>query len=297
MRASAGLRDRDRDRDRRRAAPTTRSIVVDGRHLRVDVTPGSRGQRSGPAGLGGQLPLLLINGIGASLELLQPFVDALPGTSDVIRFDPPGVGGSPAPALPYRIGGLCRLIARMLSTLGYDRVDVLGISWGGGVAQHFAAFQPGRCRRLVLVSTATGSLMVPARPGVLARMVTPRRYLDPGYLLSVAPELYGGSARDDPARIGEFMHAENRVGASKGYLYQLAAAAGWTSLPFLPLIRQPTLIMAGDDDPLIPLPNARVLHALIPRSRLHVYHGGHLGLVTEAAEHAPVVSRFLGEPT
>jgi poly(3-hydroxyalkanoate) depolymerase len=292
MRASAGLRGHGRGR----AAPTTRSIVVDGRHLRVDVTPGARAQRSGPAGLAGQVPLLLINGIGASLELLQPFVDALPGSSDVIRFDPPGVGGSPAPALPYRIGGLCRLIARMLSALGYDRVDVLGISWGGGVAQHFAAFQPGRCRRLVLVSTATGSLMVPARPGVLARMVTPRRYLDPGYLVSVAPALYGGSARDDPARIGEFMHAESRVGASKGYLYQLAAAAGWTSLPFLPLIRQPTLIMAGDDDPLIPLPNARVLHALIPRSRLHVYHGGHLGLVTEATEHAPVVSRFLGEP-
>jgi poly(3-hydroxyalkanoate) depolymerase len=305
MRASAGLRGRDRDRDR--GAPTTRSIVVDGRHLRVDVTPGARAQRSGAAGLADQadsadpadpadqVPLLLINGIGASLELLQPFVDALPSTKDVIRFDPPGVGGSPAPALPYRMGGLCRLIARMLSTLGYDRVDVLGISWGGGVAQHFAAFQPGRCRRLVLVSTATGALMVPARPGVLARMLTPRRYLDPGYLLSVAPVLYGGSARDDPARIGEFMHAENRVGASKGYLYQLAAAAGWTSLPFLPLIRQPTLIMAGDDDPLIPLPNARVLHALIRRSRLHVYHGGHLGLVTEAAEHAPVVSRFLGE--
>jgi poly(3-hydroxyalkanoate) depolymerase len=291
MRVPAGLRGRDRDR----AAPSTRSIVVDGRHLRVDVTPGARARRSGD-GTAGQVPLLLINGIGASLELLQPFVDALPATSEVIRFDPPGVGGSPAPALPYRIGGLCRLIARMLSTLGYDRVDVLGISWGGGVAQHFAAFQPDRCRRLVLVSTATGALMVPARPGVLARMVTPRRYLDPGYLVSVAPVLYGGSARDDPARIGEFMHAESRVGASKGYLYQLAAAAGWTSLPFLPLIRQPTLIMAGDDDPLIPLPNARVLHALIPRSRLHVYHGGHLGLVTEAAEHAPVVSRFLGEP-
>ena len=291
MRAFAGLRGRDRGR----ALPTTRSIVVDGRHLRVDVTPGARARRSGPDNLAGQVPLLLINGIGASLELLQPFVDALPTTSEVIRFDPPGVGGSPAPALPYRIGGLCRLIARMLSTLGYDRVDVLGISWGGGVAQHFAAFQPDRCRRLVLVSTATGALMVPAKPAVLARMVTPRRYLDPGYLISVAPVLYGGSARDDPARIGEFMHAESRVGASKGYLYQLAAMAGWTSLPFLPLIRQPTLIMAGDDDPLIPLPNARVLHGLIPRSRLHVYHGGHLGLVTEAAEHAPVVSRFLGE--
>jgi poly(3-hydroxyalkanoate) depolymerase len=290
-------------RPRGRAAPTTRSIVIDGRPLRVDVTNSPRTPRTmrllrapGAELASGRVPLLLINGIGASLELLQPFVDELPRTAEVIRFDVPGVGGSPPPAMPYRITGLCRLIARMLTALGYDSVDVLGISWGGAVAQHFAAFQRTRCRRLVLVSTATGSVMVPARPAVLARMVTPRRYLDPGYLRTVAPLLYGGSARQDPDRIREFMHAQSRVGSPKGYLYQLGAAAGWTSLPFLPLIRQPTLIMAGDDDPLVPLPNARLMHALIPRSRLHVYHGGHLGLVTEAPEHAPVVSRFLGEP-
>jgi poly(3-hydroxyalkanoate) depolymerase len=279
--------------------PTTRSIVVGGRHLRVDVTH-ARSARS-PLGMpreqeADRVPLLLVNGIGASLELLQPFVDEMPPSTEVVRFDPPGVGGSPPPIMPYRIGGLCRLIDGLLSILGYERVDVLGISWGGAVAQHFAAFRRRRCRRLVLVSTATGSLMVPARPAVLARMVTPRRYLDPGYLRTVAPLLYGGSARDDPDRILRFMHAESRVGSSKGYMYQLAAAAGWTSVPYLPMIRQPTLIMAGDDDPLVPLANARLMHALIPRSRLHVYHGGHLGLVTEAAEHAPVVSRFLGEP-
>lgn len=269
---------------RRRAASSTRSIVVGGQPLRVDARAGSAAD----------VPLLLINGIGASLELLQPFVDELPASLEVIRFDPPGVGGSPLPALPYRFGGLCRLIARMLTALGHDRADVLGISWGGAVAQHFAAFQRHRCRRLVLVSTATGALMVPARPAVLARMLTPRRYIDPGYLRSVAPALYGGSARTEPDRVREYMHADSRVGSPQGYLYQLAAGAGWTSLPFLPLIRQPTLIVSGDDDPLIPLANARLLHALIPRSRLHVYSGGHLGLVTEAAELAPVVSRFLG---
>jgi pimeloyl-ACP methyl ester carboxylesterase len=43
----------------------------------------------------------------------------------------------------------------------------------------------------------------------------------------------------------------------RGYLHQLAAGAGWTSLPFLPWLRQPTLILAGDDDPIIPLVNAR----------------------------------------
>ena len=79
----------------------------------------------------------------------------------------------------------------------------------------------------------------------------------------------------------------------RGYVYQLMAAAGWTSLPWLRLIKQSALILAGDDDPIIPLANARLMHLLIPRSTLHVYRGGHLGLVTEAAELAPVVDGFL----
>jgi poly(3-hydroxyalkanoate) depolymerase len=266
------------------AAADVRSIVVSGRQLRVAVRRGD----------GTRVPLLVFNGIGASLELLQPFVDALDPSLDVIRFDVPGVGGSPLPALPYRFTGLCRLASQLLDTLGYDgAVDVLGISWGGGVAQHFAVAARRRCRRLVLVATATGAIMVPARPAVLARMITPRRYTDPRFLERVAPALYGGSARTEPDRVRALMHAESRVGSPRGYLYQLGAGAGWTSVPFLPLLRQPTLILSGDDDPLIPLANARLLRLLIPNSRLHVYRGGHLSLVTEAAGLAPVVDSFL----
>jgi poly(3-hydroxyalkanoate) depolymerase len=261
-----------------------RSIVVAGRQLRIAVRHGD----------GTRVPLLLFNGIGASLDLLQPFVDALDPSLDVVRFDVPGVGGSPLPAVPYRFSGLCRLTARMLDALGYGgAVDVLGISWGGGVAQHFAVTQRRRCRRLVLVATATGAVMVPARPEVLVQLATLRRYLDPGYLERAAPTLYGGSARTEPGRVSTMMHGQSRVGSPRGYLYQLGAGAGWTSLPFLPLLRQPTLILAGDDDPLIPLVNARLLRLLIPNARLHVYHGGHLSLVTEAADLAPVVDRFL----
>jgi poly(3-hydroxyalkanoate) depolymerase len=261
-----------------------RSIVVAGRQLRVAVRHGD----------GTRVPLLLFNGIGASLDLLQPFVDALDPALEVIRFDVPGVGGSPLPPRPYRFTGLCRLTAQLLATLGYDEaVDVLGISWGGGVAQQFAVTARRRCRRLVLVSTATGAIMVPARPAVLVRMITPRRYLDPWHLQQVAPTLYGGAARDDPEWVSAMMHAQSRVGSPRGYLYQLAAGAGWTSLPFLPLLRQPTLILSGDDDPLIPLANARLLRRLIPNARLHIYHGGHLSLVTEAAELAPAVDAFL----
>jgi len=275
------------------STPNVRSVAVGSQLLRVAVRPARRRGRGRTATT---TPLLLLNGIGASLELLQPFVDALDPAIEVIRFDVPGVGGSPLPATPYRFTGLCRLIGQLLTELGYDRVDVLGISWGGALAQHFAAVQAPRCRRLVLVSTATGMLMVPARPSVLARMATPRRYTDRGYLAEVAGDLYGGSARTDPRRVAAAMNSGNRVGSRTGYLYQLAAGLGWTSVPFLARIRQRTLIVSGDDDPIIPLANARLMHRLIPGSVLHVFNGGHLGLVTEATELAPVISQFLATP-
>ena len=261
-----------------------RHVGVGGQELRVSVRRGHDEQRD---------PLLVINGIGASLEALQPFVDKLDESVSVIRFDPPGVGGSPLPPGPYRFSGLCRQIAALLSHLGHERADVLGISWGGGVAQHFAAFHPTRCRRLVLVSTATGTIMVPAKPGVLMRMITPKRHTDPGYLERFAPHLYGGSARTDPGHVGAHLQGHHHPPSPRGYFYQLAAGLGWTSVPFLPLLRQPTLIISGNDDPIIPLANAHLMHRLIPDSRLHIFSGGHLGLVTEAAQLAPVVERFL----
>jgi poly(3-hydroxyalkanoate) depolymerase len=262
---------------------TVRTVAVGGQHLRVAVRPGD------PA----RTPLVLAGGIGASLELLQPFVDALDPSIEVLRFDVPGVGGSPLPRLPYRLPALARLIARLLDQLGYRSVDLLGISWGGGLAQQFALCHRDRCRRLVLAATSTGMLMVPARPKVLARMATPRRYLDPDHAVRIAADLYGGTMRSDPSRARALLHGRTRVGPRRGYLYQLVAGAGWSSLPLLPWIRQPTLLLAGDDDPIIPLLNARIMRRLLPDAELHIYHGGHLGLLTEAAELAPVVDRFL----
>jgi poly(3-hydroxyalkanoate) depolymerase len=170
---------------------------------------------------------------------------------------------------------------------------VLGISWGGGLAQQFAFQNPRRCGRLVLASTATGALMVPANPFVLRKMITPRRYRDPDYATSVAAELYGGRMRREPELVKKLLYKDSRLGARRGYLLQLAAGAGWTNLPFLPFIRQPTLLLAGRDDPLIPLVNARIMHRLLPHATLHAYDDGHLGLVTQAHELAPIVAHFL----
>ena len=205
----------------------------------------------------------------------------------------PGIGGSPAPVVPYHLATLPSLLAGLLDQLGYEQADVLGISWGGGLAQQFALSRPDRVRRLVLVATGPGSLMVPGRPWVLLRMLTPRRHRDPGYAARIAGELYGGSARKDPIVARDLLHATTRLGPARGYFYQLLSSLGWTSLPWLPKLRPRTLILAGDDDPIIPLVNARIMHRLIPRSKLHVYHGGHLELATDPERLASAVEAFL----
>jgi poly(3-hydroxyalkanoate) depolymerase len=238
-------------------------------------------------------PLLLCNGIGASLEVLQPLVDALHPDRGVVRFDVPGVGGSPLPRTPYTMAVLASWVGALVTDLGFARFDVLGLSWGGGVAQQLAFHCPRRVRRVVLVATGTGSLMVPARLEVLAKMMTPRRHRDPAYAAGIAGDLYGGTLRSDPERGAALLHQARPVGPKRGYYYQLAAGVGWSSLPGLPFLRQPALVLAGDDDPIIPVVNAHLMARLIPRAQLHVYHGGHLAVLTESDELAPVIERFL----
>ena len=184
--------------------------------------------------------------------------------------------------MPYNFAMLAWFLGRLLDRLGYDEFDILGISWGGGLAQQLAFQHPRRCRRLVLVSTATGSLMVPANPWCWRKMLTPRRYRDPGYARSIAAQLYGGRLRDEPELARTLLHEHSRIGSRCGYLLQLLAGVGWTSLPALPFVRQPTLILAGTDDPIIPLVNARIMPGYCPHATLHVYDDGHLGLFTQA---------------
>jgi poly(3-hydroxyalkanoate) depolymerase len=259
----------------------TRFVDVAGRRLRVAIREGD----------GRRPPLLLCNGLGVSLEGLQPFVDALRPETGVIRFDVPGVGESPTPVLPYRMWGMARLTSQLLNALDVPRVDVLGVSWGGALAQQFALQRPHRCRRLILVSTALGVPgSIPGRPRVIPEMLTRRRFDDPEHARQVAPKIYGGKARSEAQSIPIFAHMRvNR----RGLLYQQLAALGWTSLPFAPFIRQPTLILTGDDDPIIPRVNGRLMRQALLNSELRIFHDGHLGLVTSADELAPIVEDFL----
>jgi poly(3-hydroxyalkanoate) depolymerase len=236
----------------------------------------------------------MLNGIGANIELLGPFVDAL-ATPTVITFDVPGVGGSPTPVSPYRPSGVARIAEGLLDHLGHSAADVLGVSWGGAIAQQFAFQCRARCRRLVLAATSPGFLMVPAHPSVLLKMATPRRYLDKAHANRIAGDVYGGAFRRDSAIVADTLR-HVRFSSRGGYYLQLAAAWGWSSLPWLFTLRQPTLILAGADDPLVPPINASIMQWLMPDARVEVLDCGHLFLVTRAEESARLVESFLMEP-
>jgi poly(3-hydroxyalkanoate) depolymerase len=259
-----------------------RYVNAGGQRIRVNVRHGDG------------VPLVLCNGIGASLEVLDPLVEQL--DCAVVRFDVPGTGGSPTSIAPYGFPYLAWVLGRVLSKLGMGAVDVLGLSWGGALAQQFAFQNPRRCRRLVLVATGTGALMIPAHPRVLAKMVTPRRFSDPDYAASIAGELYGGTVRSHGEDVAQLFVKQLHAGSKIGYLHQLLAGSVWTSLFALPAVRQETLIVAGTDDPIIPVINAHIMNALLPHSRLYLHAGGHIDLVHNAAEIAPAIEKFLNEP-
>ncbi len=259
-------------------------VATGGQRIRVRYRPG----------IG--VPLVLCNGIGASLEVLDPLVDALDPERPVVRFDVPGTGESPVSALPYGFPYLAWVLGRILDQLDIGVLDILGLSWGGALAQQFAFQNPLRCRRLILVSTGTGAIMVPGNPRVLAKMVTPKRFRDPAYAASIAANLYGGAAREHGQEVGELLIRQLHAGSKIGYLHQLMAGAVWTSIFALPAIRQRTLLIAGEDDPIVPMINARIMNRLLPRSVLHRHAGGHVDLITNSAALAPVIDDFLGPP-
>ena len=265
---------------------STRHVSVAGQRLRVSVEAGDG------------VPLLLCNGLGASVELWEPLRRALRG-SPTIAFDAPGVGGSDTPPCPPTIRHLATTVAGLLDELDVTAVDVLGVSWGGALAQELACRHPARVRRLVLAATTPGVFAVPGDPRALAILATPLRYWSRSYFERVAPTLYGGEVLDDPAllRRQAWIRFNHQVGL-RGYAWQLLAPRRWTSLPWLHRLPQPTLVLAGDADPIIPIANGRILARRIPDATLHVVHGGgHLFLLTRAGEMAPIIRDFLSPPT
>jgi poly(3-hydroxyalkanoate) depolymerase len=258
---------------------------VDGHLLRVSVAG------EGP-------PVLLIMGLGGNIEMWAPLEGELHARGfQTIAYDASGTGHSPPRHVPLRPHGLARQAAHLLDALGLPHAHVLGVSFGGGVAQQLALRNPHRVRRLVLASTACGLGGVPGNPVALSLLATPLRYYSPRFLQATAKWMYGPVADSDGTLMRQQAHARrSRPPTPWGYVSQLYATAGWTSLPWLHRITAPTLVLTGAKDPIVPPINARILGARIPNATVRVVpDAGHLLLMDHAAESAKVIADFLSD--
>jgi pimeloyl-ACP methyl ester carboxylesterase len=236
-------------------------------------------------------PLLLLGGLWGQVRLWDDVLPHLAGFR-TIAFDAPGIGETDLPKRPYGIRRLASFAAHVLDGVGVARAHVLGVSLGGAVAQQLARSYPERVNRLVLASTSYGVLGFPGRPDALVQFLRPTAYASMKGLERNAGRIFGGRLRERPELVHRW-HFRPPTNL-KAYVFRLAATAGWTSLPWLRCVQAPTLVVHGDDDPIVPLLNARVLARIIPNSRLHVVAGGgHLLLLDSAAEVLPMITAFL----
>ncbi|MCF6292774.1 MAG: alpha/beta fold hydrolase [Robiginitomaculum sp.] len=236
-------------------------------------------------------PLLFFNGIGANLELVAPLGESFT-RRDIVTFAIPGVGRSKPTFLPYRPWQMAKLARKVMDHFGYGLMDVMGVSWGGALAQQFAFQYQKRVGKLVLAATSPGVIMVPGKLSALSKMTNPRRYIDPDYMKKNFKTLYGDETGKADKHILNLMPPHPR-----GYLYQMLAFSGWSSLPFLPFLKIPTLIMAGDRDNIVPLANAKLLKMALKYPQIYVVKGGgHLFMVSKAREIVPVMREFFDGP-
>ena len=209
--------------------------------------------------LGTGQPLFLVPGIGCSADMWQPFVGYFPNRR-IVSFDAPGAGRSSTPYYPVSVTALAALAAVVLDEREIDCTDVVGFSYGGAIAQQLAYDHPERVRRLVLAATNCGVGSYWGAPGAMSAVLTP-----------------------------PLSHA------TYGYAMQVLGGCGWSSWRFLPEIRHETLVVCGDEDPLVPLANARMLAERIPRAELAVVErAGHLMFRDEHERVVPRIGQFVG---
>jgi pimeloyl-ACP methyl ester carboxylesterase len=243
-------------------------------------------------------PVLIINGLGASVDMLATLEERLAAVAHTIAVELPGAGRSPTPRRPLSISAMAKLLTDLLDELGHEQADVLGFSLGGIVAQQLAHDAPDRVRLLALASTACGWGSLPGTAEALALISMPIRYYSRSLYERTTP-LLSPADRDLLQRVPGVAEARLRHPPSLlGYTYQLTAGALWSSLPWLSNVQAPTLVLAGGGDLLVQAANGIQLARLLPESRLHVLAGeGHLSVCDPESPALPLLVDFFSSRT
>jgi 3-oxoadipate enol-lactonase len=245
--------------------------------------------------------LLLFNGSGSSIETSRPMIDVFASQFDVAVHDQRGLGGTTIPPGPYLMADYAADAAALLDHLGWDTCRVVGISFGGMVAQEFAVTWPERVERLALLCTSPGGPDGSSFPlHTLAdlpedeRIATSLRILDTRF----SAEWFADHPRDRQLvdLLATSRSAPKTDEQLRGEAAQLEARSHHDVRDRLGRVACPTFVAAGRFDGIAPVANAELIAAGLPGAGLHIYEGGHAFLAQDSAAF-PEILTFLGETT
>jgi pimeloyl-ACP methyl ester carboxylesterase len=284
-----------------RSVPCSRVSRVD-TSLRQNVVA----TRVGPIGYyryGQGQPLLLVTGYRATIsEWNGAFLDALAIHHEVIVMDNPGVGRSRSDHVPDTMGGMANAVSEFIDAMHLGKVDVLGWSMGGMVAQQLALAHPQQVRALVLMSTTPPGRQ--ATP-VSATVNTVLSGQAPSPFEAIMGVLFPPDARIQAIqcfRSEMFMpsdYGRASVDARVAEAQSRAMTVWWKdddAASALERLATPTLVVVGDKDDVLAPENAQALARLVPHAMLYVLPGGGHALMYQHPQRvAGEITRFLDE--
>jgi 3-oxoadipate enol-lactonase len=231
---------------------------------------------------GGGAPLLYCNGSGATLASARPVLERLAADFDVVGFDHRGMGRTPLTGAPYSIADLATDVEGLLDHLDWEGCHLVGLSFGGMVAQEFAVTRPDRVRRLALLSTSPGGAY-PSYPLETLAELPPRERAARTLLLADrrwTPEWLAEHPDDLQVvlSLAEGHDSSETADQREGRLAQLEARRGHDVVDRLGMITASTYVACGIHDDLAPVVNSQAIAARVPDARLDVREGGHLFL-------------------
>jgi pimeloyl-ACP methyl ester carboxylesterase len=251
----------------------------------------------------GELPLVLLQHFRGNMDNWDPaLTDALAAEREVILVDYPGVGASTGEP-SSTIADTARHVIAFVTTLGLERIDLLGFSIGGFVAQEIALVRPTLVRRLILA--ATGPKGAPGMHGWREDIATAARgESKPENLLYIMFAHSDSSQAKGREFLGRFLERRDRDAPTSDTARdaQYDAVVDWgipdhTALQRLTGIQSPTLVLQGDNDLMIPTKLSHLIAGLIPDAQIRVYpDAAHGFLFQYPAEVAAEVNAFLAPP-